>query len=433
MEAIKVENLSKIYRLGEIGTGTISRDMERWFKTKVLKQEDPFLKIGETNDRANKGKSDIVYSLQDINFEIQQGDAVGIIGRNGAGKSTLLKILSRVTTPTTGRINIKGRVASLLEVGTGFHPELTGRENIYLNGAILGMRKREIDRKLDEIIDFSGVERYIDTPVKRYSSGMYVRLAFAVAAHLESEILIVDEVLAVGDAEFQKKCLGKMGEVSKGEGRTVLFVSHNMNAIQSLCCKGIFLNNGINDSIYSNMQHLIDAYHGSFVARNCTNHFYGNSTEFDFDILEAKINNGSGHLCDTFDVFDEINIQILIEVKRVLKNSVLTLSVLKNDEIIVSSFDTDFDNTTLLKREPGVYNVELNMSTNIFKPGNYTVSLKTGIVNSETFNNYENCLSFEILLGDFDDFSSSFSSRRNGIVTLPLEWIKKKKQYVVYK
>jgi lipopolysaccharide transport system ATP-binding protein len=246
--AIKVENLSKVYRLGEIGTGSIGQDVDRWFKTKILGKEDPFLKIGETNDRANKGKSDIVYSLQDINFEIEQGDAVGIIGRNGAGKSTLLKILSRVTTPTTGRINIKGRVASLLEVGTGFHPELTGRENIYLNGAILGMRKREIDRKLDEIIDFSGVERYIDTPVKRYSSGMYVRLAFAVAAHLESEILIVDEVLAVGDAEFQKKCLGKMGEVSKGEGRTVLFVSHNMAAVQSLCGKGIWLDKSISSS-----------------------------------------------------------------------------------------------------------------------------------------------------------------------------------------
>ncbi len=193
--AIKVENLSKIYRLGEIGTGTITQDIDRWFKTKVMGKEDPFLKIGESNVRAKKGIGDIVYSLQDINFEINQGDAVGIIGRNGAGKSTLLKILSRVTTPSTGKINIKGRVASLLEVGTGFHPELTGRENIYLNGAILGMRKREIDRKLDEIIDFSGVERYVDTPVKRYSSGMYVRLAFAVAAHLESEILIVDEQL----------------------------------------------------------------------------------------------------------------------------------------------------------------------------------------------------------------------------------------------
>jgi lipopolysaccharide transport system ATP-binding protein len=242
--AIKVENLSKIYRLGEIGTGSIGQDLDRWFKIKVLGQEDPFLKIGQSNDRTIKGDSDIVYSLRDLNFEIKQGDAVGIIGRNGAGKSTLLKILSRVTTPTSGRINIKGRVASLLEVGTGFHPELTGRENIYLNGAILGMRKREIDYKLDEIIDFSGVERYIDTPVKRYSSGMYVRLAFAVAAHLESEILIVDEVLAVGDVEFQKKCLGKMGEVSKGDGRTVLFVSHNMLAVEKLCDYGLLLGDG---------------------------------------------------------------------------------------------------------------------------------------------------------------------------------------------
>jgi lipopolysaccharide transport system ATP-binding protein len=242
--AIKVENLSKIYRLGEIGTGSIGQDVDRWFKTKILGKEDPFLKIGESNDRSTKGMSDFVYSLQDINFEINQGDAVGIIGRNGAGKSTLLKILSRVTTPTTGKINIKGRVASLLEVGTGFHPELTGRENIYLNGAILGMRKREIDRKLDEIIDFSGVERYIDTPVKRYSSGMYVRLAFAVAAHLESEILIVDEVLAVGDAEFQKKCLGKMQDVNGNEGRTVLFVSHNLGSVLTLTKKGILINQG---------------------------------------------------------------------------------------------------------------------------------------------------------------------------------------------
>ncbi len=249
--AIKVENLSKIYRLGEIGTGTISRDLERWVKMNVLGKEDPFLKIGESNDRSQKGGSDLVYSLQDLNFEIQQGDAVGIIGRNGAGKSTLLKILSRITTPTTGKIYIKGRVASLLEVGTGFHPELTGRENIYLNGAILGMRNSEIDRKFDEIVDFSGVERYIDTPVKRYSSGMYVRLAFAVAAHLESEILIVDEVLAVGDAEFQKKCLGKMTEVSKLEGRTVIFVSHNMGSIQQLCNKSLLLNQGKSISLDS--------------------------------------------------------------------------------------------------------------------------------------------------------------------------------------
>jgi lipopolysaccharide transport system ATP-binding protein len=241
---IKVENISKQYRLGEVGTGTISHDLNRWW-AKMRGKEDPFLKIGETNDRTtSKGSSDYVWALKDINFDIQQGDAVGIIGRNGAGKSTLLKILSKTTTPTTGSIKIKGRIASLLEVGTGFHPEMTGRENIFLNGAILGMRKKEIARKFDEIVDFAGVERYIDTPVKRYSSGMYVRLAFAVAAHLESEILIVDEVLAVGDAEFQKKCLGKMGEVSKGEGRTVLFVSHNMNSIKDLCNKGILLQNG---------------------------------------------------------------------------------------------------------------------------------------------------------------------------------------------
>ncbi len=242
-KAIKVEHLSKAYQLGNFGTGTISRDLER-FWARIRGKEDPFLKIGEINDRTTKGKSDIVWSLKDLSFEIEQGDSVGIIGRNGAGKSTLLKILSRVTSPTTGSVKIKGRIASLLEVGTGFHPELSGEENIYLNGAILGMRKAEIKRKFDAIVDFAGVERYIDTPVKRYSSGMYVRLAFAVAAHLESEILIVDEVLAVGDAEFQKKCLGKMGEVSKGEGRTVLFVSHNMDSIKTICNKGMVLNNG---------------------------------------------------------------------------------------------------------------------------------------------------------------------------------------------
>ena len=241
--AIKAENISKQYRIGEVGTGTLSHDLNRlWYKLRG--KEDPYLRIGEANDRATKGESNYVWSLRDINFEIEQGDAVGIIGRNGAGKSTLLKLLSKVTKPTTGNFKVNGRIASLLEVGTGFNPEMTGRENIYLNGAILGMRRAEITRKFDEIVAFSGVERYIDTPVKRYSSGMYVRLAFAVAAHLESEILIVDEVLAVGDAEFQKKCLGKMGDVSKGEGRTVLFVSHNMAAVQNLCSKGILLDKG---------------------------------------------------------------------------------------------------------------------------------------------------------------------------------------------
>ena len=242
--ALKAENISKQYRLGQVGTGSLSHDLNRFWH-QIRGKEDPYLKIGDSNDRTQKGNSDYVWSLRDIDFEIEQGDAVGIIGRNGAGKSTLLKLLSKVTKPTTGKILTNGRIASLLEVGTGFHPEMTGRENVFLNGAILGMTRKEITRKFDEIVDFSGVERYIDTPVKRYSSGMYVRLAFAVAANLESEILIVDEVLAVGDAEFQKKCLGKMGDVSKGEGRTVLFVSHNMTAVKELCSKGILLNQGL--------------------------------------------------------------------------------------------------------------------------------------------------------------------------------------------
>jgi lipopolysaccharide transport system ATP-binding protein len=240
---IKVENLSKQYRLGQVGTGTISHDVNRWWH-KIRGKEDPYLKIGESNDRIIKADSDYVWALKDINFAVQQGEVLGIIGRNGAGKSTLLKILSRTTSPSTGSVKIKGRVASLLEVGTGFHPELSGRENIYLNGAILGMSKKEITRKFDEIVSFAGVVRYIDTPVKRYSSGMYVRLAFAVAAHLEPEILIVDEVLAVGDAEFQKKCLGKMKDVSVKEGRTVLFVSHNMAAVTQLCNSAILLSKG---------------------------------------------------------------------------------------------------------------------------------------------------------------------------------------------
>lgn len=240
---IRVENLSKQYRLGQVGTGTISHDINRWW-SRVRGKEDPYLKIGEANDRTKTGNSDYVWSLKDINFEVNKGEALGIIGKNGAGKSTLLKILSQVTKPTTGTVKAKGRIASLLEVGTGFHPDLSGRENIFLNGAILGMTKQEIKRKFDAIVDFSGVERYIDTPVKRYSSGMYVRLAFAVAAYLESEILIVDEVLAVGDAEFQKKCLGKMKDVSSGEGRTVLFVSHNMEAVKNLTQQSVVLKNG---------------------------------------------------------------------------------------------------------------------------------------------------------------------------------------------
>ena len=242
--AIQFENVGKLYRLGQVGTGSLVHDLNRWWATRVLHKEDPYLKIGETNDRSKKGESQYVWALRDITFDVEQGDVVGIIGRNGAGKSTLLKLLSSITAPTTGVIRARGRIGSLLEVGTGFHTEMTGRENIFLNGAILGMTRSEIQSKLDEIVDFSGCERYIDTPVKRYSSGMMVRLGFAVAAHLEPEILVVDEVLAVGDAEFQKKAIGKMKDVSQGEGRTVLFVSHNMASIRALCNHGVLLEKG---------------------------------------------------------------------------------------------------------------------------------------------------------------------------------------------
>lgn len=240
---IRVENLSKLYRLGMVGTGTLRHDFNRWWH-RIRGKEDPYLKVGESNVRSSKGKSDFIWALKNIDFEVQRGEIIGIFGENGAGKSTLLKLLSRLTGPTTGRIALKGRVATLLEVGVGFHGELTGRENIYLNGSILGMSRSEVSSKLDDIVDFAGVARYIDTPVKRYSSGMYIRLGFSVAAHLQPDIMIVDEVLAVGDINFQKQCLAKLEEMQQQEGRTILFVSHNMHSIQQLCTRGIYLQHG---------------------------------------------------------------------------------------------------------------------------------------------------------------------------------------------
>ena len=313
---IKVEDLSKQYRLGLVGTATFKEDTQRWW-ARMRGKEDPFLKLGSENDRTLKEDAKFVWSLKDINFEVKQGDVLGVIGRNGAGKSTLLKILSKVTAPTTGSVKVKGRIASLLEVGTGFHPELTGRENIYLNGAILGMRKHEITRKLDEIIAFAGVEKYVDTPVKRYSSGMYVRLAFAVAAHLESEILIVDEVLAVGDAEFQKKCLGKMGDISKSDGRTILFVSHNILAINSICKSGLLLNNG---SVM--IQDTID----KVVSRYKDTMTYGNELSsyklinFENDLIKfISINiNDNGRLGNF-----NINQDLIFSIQFLVKKSVL--------------------------------------------------------------------------------------------------------------
>lgn len=274
--AIEFEHVSKQYRLGLVSTKTLSHDIRRFWITNVLHREDPYLKIGEINDRSTRGASEYVWALRDIDFKVEQGDVVGIIGKNGAGKSTLLKLLSRVTGPTTGTIRAHGRIGSLLEVGTGFHGEMTGRENIFLNGAILGMSRNEIQAKLDEIIDFSGCERYIDTPVKRYSSGMTVRLGFAVAAFLEPEILVVDEVLAVGDAEFQKKAIGKMKDVSQGQGRTVLFVSHNMASVKALCKKGVLLENGML-KFMGGINETVDYYIGDG-GSNTQNQFFDNPT-----------------------------------------------------------------------------------------------------------------------------------------------------------
>jgi len=271
---IKIENLSKLYRLGEVGTGTLSHDLNRWWQTKIMNREDPYTQVAHVNDRTQKAeKGEHIWALKDINLEVKQGEVLGIIGKNGAGKSTLLKLLSRVTSPTTGTIKTKGRLASLLEVGTGFHPEMTGRENIYMNGTIMGMRKWEIDSKLDEIVDFAGVAKYLDTPTKRYSSGMTVRLGFAIAAFLEPEILVVDEVLAVGDAEFQKKAIGKMQDVSKGEGRTVLFVSHNMGSVSKLCSNGIVLGEGT-IKFSGNIKDAISNYILGFNKSNEKNRWY---------------------------------------------------------------------------------------------------------------------------------------------------------------
>jgi lipopolysaccharide transport system ATP-binding protein len=397
--AIKAENISKQYRLGKVGTGTLSHDLNRlWYKVRGL--EDPYIKIGEANDRSVKGESDYVWSLRDINFEIEQGDSVGIIGRNGAGKSTLLKLLSKVTKPTTGGFKVNGRIASLLEVGTGFNPEMTGRENIYLNGAILGMRRAEITRKLDEIIAFSGVERYIDTPVKRYSSGMYVRLAFAVAAHLESEILIVDEVLAVGDAEFQKKCLGKMGDVSKGEGRTVLFVSHNMAAIQNLCSNVIYLENGklIKQGITPDVINL-------YLSKQNTNYA---------KLSDIKVREGNGQLVFTNAVIQGVKTNLLNSVETFsdvsfkLEYQLNISSEIKNYRIDIGINNFLGDRVAWLSSQNTHNNFNINCSNflefiienNPLAPGDYTCNIFCEI-NNEISDWLVNVLPFTIIEKDY--------------------------------
>jgi lipopolysaccharide transport system ATP-binding protein len=323
--AIKVEHVYKQYKLGLVNTGTLVHDINRWWH-KINGKQDPYEILTGENDRTRKTSNDYVWALNDINFDVVSGEVLGIIGKNGAGKSTLLKILSRVTTPTKGKVKVKGRIASLLEVGTGFHPELTGRENIFLNGAILGMTKTEIRSKFDEIVAFSGVEKYIDTPVKRYSSGMYVRLAFAVAAHLEPEILIVDEVLAVGDADFQKKCLGKMKDVS-GEGRTVLFVSHNMAAVKSLCSRAMLLKNG-EVSVLGSTNDVVKEYFG--IDKDSFNFRVSNQKKDGFCLVSVGVKNSDKTYED--EITRDKEMIILFEYKMEEEKNGLYFNIKLKDE-----------------------------------------------------------------------------------------------------
>lgn len=383
--AIEFNNVSKQYRLGLVSTRTLSHDFNRWWVTSILGKEDPYLKIGSVNDRSKKADSEYVWALRNIDFKVEQGDVVGIIGRNGAGKSTLLKILSKVTGPTTGSIKAKGRIGSLLEVGTGFHPEMTGRENIYLNGAILGMTKVEINRKLDGIVDFSGCERYIDTPVKRYSSGMTVRLGFAVAAFLEPEILVVDEVLAVGDAEFQKKAIGKMQDVSSSEGRTVLFVSHNMSSIQQLCRKGILLKNGMIERI-GPVGDVVDYY------------LSGVRTVADFNrrgnggvrVEDIKVSRGSVELGG--------NLDIELELKASRDVEIVDISFDITDELgkqmaHVSNYDDEYNIRRMAKGERKTVCCQIKNIN--FAPGGYISSIWLGNP-YETFDKVIDCIKFRV-------------------------------------
>ena len=333
--------------MGLVSTRTLSHDLNRWWQTAVLHKEDPYLKIGSVNDRSTAADSEYVWALRNIDFKVEQGDVVGIIGKNGAGKSTLLKLLSRVTGPTTGTIKARGRIGSLLEVGTGFHQEMTGRENIYMNGAILGMTKQEISRKLDEIVDFSGCERYIDTPVKRYSSGMMVRLGFAVAAHLDPEILVVDEVLAVGDAEFQKKAIGKMQDVSRGEGRTVLFVSHNMASIRQLCVSGVILEKG-SIKMIGTADECVSEYIGSNISTLCSfaditdAHRRYQYTGKEIELLSVKMNGNVNEMASN----QPLEFEIKMRKNKAVDKATMEIMFNNQSDVRVGSYISDYVDLT---------------------------------------------------------------------------------------
>lgn len=401
MNAIEFDHIGKQYRLGLVSTGTFSDDLARWWTMHVRHKEDPFLKIGETNDRSKKGESKYVWALRDINFNVEMGDVVGIIGKNGSGKSTLLKLLSRVTTPTIGEIRARGRIASLLEVGTGFHPEMTGRENIYMNGAIMGMTKHEISRKLDEIIDFSGCERYIDTPVKRYSSGMTVRLGFAIAAHLEPEILVVDEVLAVGDAEFQKKAIGKMQDVSKGGGRTVLFVSHNMTAVRRLCTRGVLLEKG-SIRYQGNINDTIKEYLSDQVVQSS---FYG--VDGDEDILYLKQASVKSLGNELFFNSSAIEIKFDICIVKNISSLVIGFNIYSSYQYPLARADyNDIDGKSSLT--PGDYTFTFVIPPYTLSNGDYQVRFDVAERNVKCYTGEKSYLTFTVVQGQ-DNFGNVFS------------------------
>ena len=398
--AIEFNHVGKQYRLGLVSTGTISHDLNRWWQTAILRKEDPYLKIGSVNDRTQKADSDYVWALRDIDFKVEQGDVVGIIGKNGAGKSTLLKLLSKVTGPTVGTIRARGRIASLLEVGTGFHGEMTGRENIFLNGAIMGMTKQEIAAKLDEIVAFSGCERYLDTPVKRYSSGMTVRLGFAVAAFLDPEILVVDEVLAVGDAEFQKKAIGKMHDVSKGEGRTVLFVSHNMASIKALCKSGVLLENG-GLKFMGDIQDTIDLYIGQ--GGSLANQYFDDlTTAPGNDVVRIK----------SFEILPlDGSKQITIETGLLFRlkfmcykeNAMLDadIRILTMDDIVVCQMGKQLGKRGEKDSRVGMYTIEFDIAPYIINAGRYKIELWFGENQRYVvYSGFEQCFEVENTLTD---------------------------------
>lgn len=395
---LRVDSVSKQYRLGQIGTGTLSHDLKR-FAYKIRGKEDPFKTVGDANDRTKSDGSEYVWALRDVSFELKEGEVLGVIGKNGAGKSTLLKLLSRITSPSEGTIYTKGRIASLLEVGTGFHPELTGRENIFLNGAILGMSKAEIKSKLDEIVDFSGCAAYLDTPVKRYSSGMIVRLGFAVAAHLESEILVVDEVLAVGDQEFQNKCIGKMQDVSKS-GRTILFVSHNMQSVQNLCENGMVLENGTT-TYFGSVESAISRYLKS-----------GERNEhFVIDLSKSKDRVGTGHV--TFEkvelfvndqpsnkltIGDHLKMRIHLKGHQEIRFK-MAIHLYKRDETRLSNIE---NGDSLFKFDPftGDQVVDIDFGPIMLYPDIYKIGLWMGdIVSEEHIDFFRFCCQFEVTTG----------------------------------